>query len=93
MSHGLPNFEVLLHGLHMKPNLFLEKNTKKYFIVLYSLFAVLQIRRGKRDNLRILFNITPLKLTLYPSLKPLHQDGSNEEAQHMFLLRNKKNYL
>ena len=28
-----------------------------------------------------------------PSLDPPHQEGSNEGSQHMFLLRNKKNYL
>ena len=27
------------------------------------------------------------------SLEPSHQDGSNEGSQHMFRLRNKKNYL
>ena len=28
-----------------------------------------------------------------PSLEPSRRDGSNEGSQHMFLLRNKKNYL
>ena len=28
-----------------------------------------------------------------PPLEPSHGDGSNEVSQHMFLLRNKKNYL
>ena len=41
--------------------------------------AVLLIRRGKRDNLEIIFHNT-------------HRDGSNEGSQHMFSLRNKKNY-
>ena len=28
-----------------------------------------------------------------PSLEPSHRNGSNEGSQHMFLLRNLKNYL
>ena len=53
--------------------------------------AVLQIRRGKSDNLGIIFHITPLKHMFDPSLKPSCRDGSNEGSQHMFLLRNKEN--
>ena len=53
-------------------------------------FSVLQIRRGKRDNLGIIFHITPLKHMLRPSLEPSRRDGSNEVSQHMFSLRNKK---
>ena len=34
-----------------------------------------------------------LPLVNDPSLEPSHQGGSNEWSQHMFSLRNKKNYL
>ena len=30
---------------------------------------------------------------LLSSLEPSHRDGSNEGSQHLFSLRNKKNYL
>ena len=51
---------------------------------------MLQIRRGKSDNLRITFHITPLKRVCDPSLDTSRQDGSNEGSQHMFLVTNKK---
>ena len=54
--------------------------------------SVLQIRRGKRDTYQIIFHTTPLKGMLPSSLEPYHRDDSNEESQHMFSLRNEKNY-
>ena len=51
------------------------------------------MRRGKRDNLGIIFQITTLKCLMYPSLEPHYRDGSNEGSQHTFSLSNKKNYL
>ena len=51
--------------------------------------AVLHIRRGIRDN----FPYYSFKTCCDPSLEPSHRDGSNEGSQHIFLLRNKKNYL
>ena len=53
--------------------------------------AVLQIRRVKRDNLGIIFHITPSNICCDPLLEPSRQDGSNEGSQHMFSLRNMKN--
>ena len=50
------------------------------------------MRKGKRDNLGINFHITVLKHMLLPIIRTT-RDGSNEGSQHMFLLRNKKNYL
>ena len=38
-----------------------KKPTKSYLSNACSLIAVLQIRRGKRDNLEIIFHITSLK--------------------------------
>ena len=58
----------------------------------YSL-AVLQIRRSNRYNLEIIFHISPKNIFWDPSLEPSHRDGSNEGSQHMFSLKNKKNYL
>ena len=55
--------------------------------------SVLQIRRGKRDNLGIIFHIPPLKLLTDTSVELSRRDGFNEGSQHMFSLRNKKNYL
>ena len=56
--------------------------------------AVLQRRRGNRDNFVIIINILQKKNILCDlSLEPSHRDGSNEGSQHMFSLRNKKNYL
>ena len=54
---------------------------------------MLQIKRGKRDNLGIILHITPLKRVVIHHLEPAHRDGSHEGSQHMFSLRNKKNYL
>ena len=39
---------------------------------------MLQIRRSKRDNLEIIFQIISLKIMLRLSLEPSYQDGSNE---------------
>ena len=52
----------------------------------------LQIR-GNRDNLGIISHISSLNIFRDPSLEPSPRDGSNEGSQHMFSLRNKKNYL
>ena len=54
--------------------------------------TVLQIRRNKRDNLRIMFHYS-FKACCDPSLEPSRRDGSNEGSLHMLPLRNKKNYL
>ena len=54
---------------------------------------LLEIRRGKRNNLGITFHITPLNVCCDLSLEPSRRDGSNEGSLHMFSLRNKKNYL
>ena len=48
--------------------------------------SVLQIRRGKWDNLGIIFQ----NVYCDPSLEPSCRDGSNEGSQHDFL-RKKKN--
>ena len=42
------------------------------------------------DNYPIFFH---QNLFCDPSLEPSRRDGSNEGLQHMFSLRNKKNYL
>ena len=39
---------------------------------------MLQIRRGKRDILGIIFHILLRNIRCDPSLEPSHQDGSNE---------------
>ena len=52
--------------------------------------AVLQIRRGNWDNLGIIFHEN---IRCDPPLDPSHRDISNKGSQHMFLLRNNKNYL
>ena len=54
---------------------------------------VLQIRRDNRDNLGIIFHISPLKHIFDPSSEPSCGGESNEGSQNMFLLRNKKKYL
>ena len=54
------------------------------------MFAVLQIRRDNKDNLGISIYASPF---CDPSLEPSYRDSSNEGSQHMFSLRNKKNYL
>ena len=68
------------------------------FALIRICLAELQIRRGKRDNLGIIFNITHLKCMLCdPSSENICCDSSfitcNEGSQHMFSLRNKKNYF
>ena len=57
--------------------------------------SVLQISRGNRDNLGIISLIFPPKKNIFcdPSLEPSLKDGSNDRSQHMYSLRNKKNYL
>ena len=54
---------------------------------------MLQLRRGKRDNFGIIFRIPPINIYCDPSLEPSYRDSSNEGSQHMFSLKNKKNYL
>ena len=52
--------------------------------------SVLQVRRGKKDN----FPYYSFKrLCCNPSLELSHRDGSDEGSQHMFSVRNKRNYL
>ena len=55
--------------------------------------AMLQIRRGNKVNLGIIFHIFPQNVFCDPSLELSHRDGSNVGSQYMFSLRNKKNYL
>ena len=56
--------------------------------------TVLQIRRSNKDNLGIIIHIFFYKnIFCDPSLEPSDRDGSNDGSQHMFLLKNKKNYL
>ena len=58
------------------------------------LAAVLQIRMGDMDNFGIFIHITPVnKHICDSSLELSRRDGSNEGSQHMFSLKNKKNYL
>ena len=57
------------------------------------LAAVLQIRKGNRDKFGIFIHIFPLRHICDTSLEPSHRDGSNEESQHMFSLKNKKAHL
>ena len=52
--------------------------------------AVLQIRRGIRDNLGIFLH---KNIFCDLSLELSCQDGSNKGSQHMFSLRNKKHHL
>ena len=54
---------------------------------------LLQMRRVNRDNYGIIGHISIKNTFCDPSLEPSHRDGSNEGSQHMFSLRNKKNYL
>ena len=59
-------------------------------------WSVLQIRRGNRDNLGIISHISPYRYILWAIIRtilPRWLDSSNEGSQHMFSLRNKKNYL
>ena len=55
--------------------------------------TVLQIRRGNRDYLGIISHVSPEKHILWPIIRTVSRDGSNGGSQHMFSLRNKKNYL
>ena len=50
---------------------------------------MLQIRRGKRNNLGLHFQ----NVCCDASLEPSHQDGTNEGSQRTFSLRNKKNEI
>ena len=52
--------------------------------------TVLQIRRCSKDNY---LNFSLKTYVVTPSLEPSHRDGSFEESQHMFSLRNKENFL
>ena len=47
--------------------------------------AVLQIRRGKRDNSGIIFHIATLKRIRTVSVEPFCQDGCNEGLRHVFI--------
>ena len=59
-----------------------------------STVSVLQIKRGNRDSFGILIHFFFIKnIFCDPSFELSHRDGSNERSQHMFSLRNKKNYL
>ena len=54
----------------------------------------LQIRRDNKDNFGIIINkFLHKNIFCDPSLELSHRDGSYEGSQHMFSLRNKKNYL
>ena len=55
--------------------------------------TVVQIRRGMRYNLGIIFLLLHRKIHCDPSLEPSRGDGSNERSQCLFSLRNKKNYF
>ena len=54
----------------------------------YSIYTVLQIRMGKRINLRTILDIFRHKKTY---LESSHRDASNDGSQHMFLSRKRKN--
>ena len=48
--------------------------------------SMLQIRRGKRDNLGIIRAIFLHKnISCDPSFEPFHQDSSKEGSQHVFI--------
>ena len=55
-------------------------------------YPELQIR-SNRDNSEIVSHISPQNIFCNPPLIPSHRDDSNEGSQHMFSLRNKKNYF
>ena len=61
-----------------------------HFIFFLHEIIVLQIRRGNKDNLGIIFHIYHQNIFRDPSLEPSRRDGSNEGSQHMFSLRNKE---
>ena len=46
---------------------------------------VLQIRRGKRDNLEIISHNTSLNHMLQPIIRTSRQDGSNKGSQYVFI--------
>ena len=54
--------------------------------------AVFQIRRGSRDILGIISTVLHKSIYCDPSLEPSRRDGSDEGSQHMFSMRNKKNF-
>ena len=49
--------------------------------------TLLEMRKGKMDNLGIIFNISHKNISCDPPLEPSRRDGSNEGSQHMFSLR------
>ena len=55
--------------------------------------AGLQIRRSNKDNLGIIIHVFQKNIFCDPSLELSQRDGSNEGSQHMFSLKNEKNYL
>ena len=77
-------------GFHCPGNLYkIEDKTCWYTNTLTRIILnkpVLKIRRGKRDNLEIIFHIAPLKLMLGSIIRTVYQDGSNEGSQHMFFV-------
>ena len=46
--------------------------------------TVFQIRRGKRDNLGIIFHFTAVNVCCDASCKRGRQDGSDEGSKHTF---------
>ena len=65
----------------------LQREKKQHFTkMMICCYTELQIRRGKRDNLRILFWHFCIKhICLDSSLEPPNRDGFNEEFQHVSL--------
>ena len=57
--------------------------------------VVLQINRGKRDDLGIVFHYVYVKLyDVTPSLEWSQEDGSNKGSQHIFIkIKKKKQYV
>ena len=57
--------------------------------------TVLQIKRGKRDNLGIIFHIDPLKHMLRPIIEPSLTETVLMRGHDiiMFSLKNMKNYI
>ena len=49
------------------------------------LYTVLLIKRGKRENLGIIFYIILQNVSCDQSLEQSSRDGSNEESQYVFL--------
>ena len=57
----------------------------------FQIMAVLQIRRGNWDNLKIILSTFLHENIFYDSSFELSlRDGSNEGSQHMLMLKNKK---